>query len=213
MTQIEISGLIIHDMFLSHQESEDLIKIIDSIPEKEWKGDGIKSRRSIQFGYIYSDEQKGIDWTQKPTEFPDWLQKIIEKIQESKYMSLPVAQVFINEYKHHQGIQQHIDSLDFGPEICSLSLGHSTAFTFTHDLLEEKDKEETENPKTLTVKMMVFPQSLLVMTGDARYKWKHGIPYSKLVHMDHQKTFKRPNRFRRISLTFRSLAPENVDVV
>jgi alkylated DNA repair dioxygenase AlkB len=45
------------------------------------------------------------------------------------------------------------------------------------------------------------PRSLLVLAGDARYRWKHGIPAREADVIDGQEVA----RSRRVSLTFRTV--------
>ena len=48
---------------------------------------------------------------------------------------------------------------------------------------------------------LLEPQSLLVLQGEARFGWKHGIPARKVDLIDGQKIA----RGRRVSLTFRTV--------
>lgn len=190
-----IDGLTTIPNFITESEASELIKSID---QQEWFGDGKQLRRVQQYGVVYDYKTHQVNHHQTATPFPEWLKPIIQRLEIEKHISKPIKQVFINEYVNHQGIGPHIDSLDFGPEIISITLQDGCPWTFTRD-------------KHASVTFMVPALSLLVLSGDARYKWKHEIPYSKLVHWvdPHtklQQRFKRHKYFRRISLTFRSNA-------
>ncbi|KAG2378735.1 hypothetical protein C9374_007883 [Naegleria lovaniensis] len=92
-----------------------------------------------------------------------------------------INQCLVQEYYHHT-IAKHVDNTNvFGKEIVGLSLVNSC----------EMDFENVENPE-MNFKVLIEPNSLLIMTKDARFKWKHGIK-------------RRKNYPRRISLTFRHL--------
>lgn len=70
------------------------------------------------------------------------------------------------EYYPGQGINGHIDRVDsFGPEVASLSLGSDTVMTFTCG--------------QQSVDVLLERKSLVVLSGDSRYKWKHGFVFSE----------------------------------
>lgn len=91
-------------------------------------------------------------------------------------------QLLINEYKPGQGIGAHVDSTTaFKDHIVSITLNAFTLMRFTHT-------EGTYEAKTLTLTR----RSALVLSGPARYDWKHGIKGSKEYGT-------------RVSLTFRKV--------
>lgn len=190
----KVPGLKLLKDFISEEEEKDLLQAID---KHEWQGDGKGKRRIQQYGAIYDfdkHEVKRMD-ENKVAGFPDFFKPYLERI--SPFLSKPVQQAFVNEYVHHQGIAPHIDNPDdFGPEIISLSLNAPTVIVFAN-------LEKTEQHHVL-----IPPRALLIMTGKARYEWTHEIPYSKIVRWeDGAETFvyRRPNNYRRISITFRAL--------
>ncbi|MEU4849263.1 alpha-ketoglutarate-dependent dioxygenase AlkB [Streptomyces gilvosporeus] len=84
----------------------------------------------------------------------------------------------------------HIDCLPcFGPVIAAISLGSGCLMDFT----------DPEDGAKLGVPLA--PGSLLVMTGPARYTWRHAIAPRK---SDPGPTGRVP-RGRRVSVTFRTL--------
>ena len=83
-----------------------------------------------------------------------------------------------------QGIASHTDCRPcFEGVICSLSLASGCIMDMTND----------------NIKKFIYlePMSLLVLQGDARYCWKHGIAP--------RKSDNGVKRHRRISLTFRKV--------
>lgn len=97
-------------------------------------------------------------------------------------------QIIINEYVPGNGITGHIDSPKiFGDVICSISLLEPTLMTFTrNDVVIEKFLEKN---------------SIVILEGDARYKWKHEISKNKTFVYDGKK-FKKQ---RRVSITTRTM--------
>ena len=86
-----------------------------------------------------------------------------------------------------QGISPHIDCIPcFDGVICSLSLISSCVMEFI------KDKK---------IPILLEPNSLLILSGQARYKWKHGISLRKEDIYYGNKI----QRKRRISITFRNM--------
>jgi alkylated DNA repair dioxygenase AlkB len=99
-------------------------------------------------------------------------------------------QVIINEYQPGQGITPHIDCIPcFGETIVSISLNSPCVMEFTHSNANER------------IVKLLEPRSLIVLEGDARYKWQHAIPKRKTDNWSGQKF----TRGRRISLTFRTM--------
>jgi len=82
----------------------------------------------------------------------------------------------------------------FGPVLCSLSLG-------SHCMM---DLERVENGEKLS--LLLEPRSLLVLSGNARYKWRHAIPGRKTDTFSGQVI----QRGRRVSLTFRNVIDGSV---
>ncbi|KAJ1564415.1 hypothetical protein HK096_008096, partial [Nowakowskiella sp. JEL0078] len=99
----------------------------------------------------------------------------------------------INEYNLGQGIKSHVDSLDtFGPVVASLSLLTPCSMSFCH--VDEKSGSNIKLP----------PRSLIVLTEEARYKYKHGISKDEIDYANGEQII----RGRRVSLTFRTLISE-----
>ena len=98
------------------------------------------------------------------------------------------SQAIINEYLPGQGISAHIDHpMLFHDPIVSLSLGSPCVMMFS--------KEDLKIP-------VLLPQrSLVILSGDSRWKWKHCIPARKFDEFAGRKIV----RNRRVSVTFRSV--------
>lgn len=101
-------------------------------------------------------------------------------------------QVIVNEYEPGQGISPHVDCVPcFGPAVAAVSLGSACVMDFAHG-------------EGARVPVRLAPASLCVMTGPARYEWRHGIAARK---SDPGQGGRIP-RGRRVSVTFRTLADE-----
>lgn len=181
-----VAGLTYYPDFINVEEEQKLVLNMD---EREWSND--LSRRVQQYGYKYSYKMKNSSTSDYLGPVPDFLTNVVEKICElHQYFRDKDKQIIINEYVAGQGIAGHVDNPKaFGEVIVSLSLISKYPMKFEHVETGE------------TVEIWLHPRSLLVLTGDARYKWKHCIVSRK---NDILKGVRVP-RGRRISLTMRTM--------
>lgn len=121
---------------------------------------------------------------------PDWLARIAARLVSEGIFQTPPEQVIVNEYEPGQGIAAHIDCEPcFGDVIASLSSGSACIMEFT----DTRSGEVIEH--------YLEPRSRLILSGESRFNWKHGIPARK---SDIINGITRP-RGRRLSLTFRNV--------
>jgi len=148
-----------------------------------------------------------------------WLDKTMPLFEEEGLMEAP-SQVLINEYKNNMGIASHFEDFDaFGPVILTVSLVSPVYMTLKKPA-KLPDREESNINACDTyddiVKVLLEPGSLLVMKGDARYKYRHGIGKYKWVNLPREATatdetettprrIKRDDSYRRVSVTVRHL--------
>jgi alkylated DNA repair dioxygenase AlkB len=165
-----------------------LIQTIDSQP---WLAD--LKRRVQHYGYKYDYKARSITRDLRLGPIPGWLGDLCERLQAERVFSKRPDQVIINEYLPGQGITPHIDCVPcFGETIASISVGTPCVMEFTQPEAKLKDP------------VLLEPRSLVVLEGDARYKWQHAIPQRKTDNWNGQKLI----RGRRISLTFRTVILE-----
>lgn len=145
-------------------------------------------RRVQHYGYKYDYRNRRIDDTMRVGPMPNGIQEIAERLRQEGYFDRTPDQCIVNEYLPGQGIAPHIDCEPcFGGTIASLSLGSHVVMDFT--------RAGTRHAVCLE------PRSLVVLQGEARYEWKHGIAKRK---NDVVGGIVIP-RSRRVSLTFRSV--------
>lgn len=173
-------------LFLQHNviTLEKEAKIISWLDSRPWSTE--LSRRTQHYGYIYNYKGKGLA-TGPVFEGP--ILEISQMIQKSGLMN--PAQCIVNEYYRNQCIAPHIDNLVFGPVIMGLSIGSDGVMIFKR------------NSKTF--ECFLPRRSLIMLSGPARYEWKHGIS-KEVTYIDQDGTkLSKPEDYRRISLTFREL--------
>jgi alkylated DNA repair dioxygenase AlkB len=179
----DIDGLLYIPNFISESEHDALLSIIDV---QSWLTD--LKRRVQHYGYKYDYKARNILPDSYLGELPQWLGDLQERLFEDGIFKQKPDQAIINEYLPGQGISAHIDCVPcFNDVIASLSLGTDVNMQLSkaeqkHDVFLEK-------------------RSLIVLSGEARYKWQHAIPARKSDIVDGVKL----ERQRRVSVTFRKV--------
>ena len=275
-----VPGLEYYPDFLSPQEQEELLALIDANP---WQ-DGIIARRQQFYGEVYyhtsfkskvlqgcsdksnrekntggdenrdegnrsRDYDEDIDDTTSTTGndssinksgsgipiddsgMRKWLDKTMPFFEQEGLME-PPTQILINEYKNNMGIASHFEDFNaFGPVILTISLVSPVYMTLKKPTIAPIIDGGNDNKKINIsinacdtyddiVKVLLEPGSLLIMKGDARYKYRHGIGKYKWVNIPSQPQptvaipsdeatstirIKRDDSYRRVSLTIRHL--------
>ena len=194
LDEIFIPGLYYIDNYITNEQHDSILQFFNN---NEW--DKIDTRIVQQ--YIYKLlPQKGDKLKQdlkrikkKPfDEMPFCVEGILNQIINDKRFGIDddyyFDQLSVNNYPSFGGISYHFDSIDcFDDFIVCLSFLSEAVINFKNI--------ETNEIKQLLLK----PKSLLILSGDARYKWKHGITDNNVHFYDGM----RINRQQRISLTFR----------
>ena len=182
----KIEGLQYVENFISDEEHNELLSAIN---KSVWLSD--LKRRVQHYGYKYDYKKRSLNYSMYLGDMPEWIEKISNKIVCGGYIDTLPDQVIINEYKPGQGIADHIDCEPcFKDTIISLSLASSC-------IMEFKNK----NDKTQKHELLLQPKSLIVIKGESRYGWTHGIPAREKDKWQD----KIINRATRVSLTFRKV--------
>lgn len=186
-------GLEYHPDFLVASEEDGLLAHIDG---SEWLTD--LSRRVMHFGYKYDYTSRRLDETARIGPLPEWLAQLSKMVHEAASEEAkqlldphqPFEQAIINEYLPGQGIAPHIDRDCFGPIVATVSLGSAVNMDFCCDSTGDEYVQR------------LVPCSLVLLHGDARFKWRHGIAKRHSDTWNDQRT----KRQRRVSITFRTIA-------
>ncbi|KAJ3223722.1 hypothetical protein HK099_000742 [Clydaea vesicula] len=233
LNQISIPGLKYIKNFITPQESERLIKLIDS-------NDFVQEikRRQQFYGKTYYHTKSDIK-TLQPTKLEDeniltpttldispfdfLIKRSIEFGLFGEDPNDYPDQVLVNEYTDNMGIRSHFEDKEaFGKVIVTISLISPLWMTL-------KYPEHVVNmcPNILKqTRVWMEPNSMLLMSEEVRYRWRHGITKAKFI-IDPNKIedlqvyndlvrdnveadvgdvfLKRDSEFRRISLTIRKL--------
>lgn len=163
-----IKGLYNKKDFISQQEEK---MLVDFINKQTWNT--TLARRTQHYGYLYDYSNNSV---LKPTvNIPKEL--CVYKHRIEQYLK-PLANVvfdqcIINEYTPGQGIAPHIDHTGhFGPIVVSLSLCSPCTF----EMYAPAFPVDTANN---IYDMTLERRELCILSGIARYQYKHAIPKTK----------------------------------
>ncbi|KAL5285706.1 ALKBH8.2 family protein [Megaselia abdita] len=188
------SGLVILKDFVDGEEEILLLKSVEFSENEE--NQTLKHRSVKHFGYEFMYGTNNVD-PENPLDkkIPKECDFLWKRLKEK---SLPMEwefpdQMTVNEYLPGQGIPPHVDTHSaFLDPIVSLSLQSDIVMEFRKG--------------NMKAEILVPKRSLLLMTGEARYDWTHGItPRHMDVILTENRTLTTANRSKRTSLTFRRL--------
>lgn len=141
-------------------------------------------------------------------DLPSWATELSELILESvESVDLPVLpadllwreplfnQLIVNLYQPGEGICAHVDLLRFEDGIAIVSLESPCVMRFS-----PAEKGESDG-----VDVLLIPGSLILMSGEARYCWKHEINRKQIGFQVWEG--EEIDQKRRISITLRKLCP------
>ncbi|MEV4759056.1 alpha-ketoglutarate-dependent dioxygenase AlkB [Micromonospora sp. NPDC049559] len=184
---VDVPGLTYEADYLRPDEQAALLECIDREP---WRDD---LRRRVQhYGYRYDYRRRTVGRESYLGPLPGWAEDCAERLRRDGYADQRLDQLIVNEYLPGQGIAPHVDCVPcFGDAVLSLSLGSACVLTMSRP----------EAGADRRVPVLLEPGGLLVMRGEARYEWRHGIAARKTDRYDERTVV----RARRVSLTFRSV--------
>jgi alkylated DNA repair dioxygenase AlkB len=159
-------------------------RLLAAADEHEWRT--TFDHRVQVYGYNYDHPARS---AYRIGDIPEWAAAIATRLHRDGLFADAPNQLVVNDYPPGTGIFDHQDQAVFGDVVVSLSLGSACVMRFTRN--EPARAEE----------ILLEPRSLLVMTGEARWDWKHGIP-ARASDLWHSREVARG---RRVSLTFRAV--------
>ena len=181
----DISGLYYFPDFLDETVQSSVIKHIDA---SGWRRD--LERRVQHYGWRYDYQARTITLDMKLGPLPDWIAEIAARLyNETKLFDRIPDQAIVNEYEPGQGIALHADRSCFGAAVATVSLNDDWEMKL-RPVAGTRDEDKS---------IMLMRGSALIMTGEARSRWMHGIDRRKT-----EDDGKRRRR-RRLSLTFRTV--------
>jgi len=196
-----VNGLYFIENIISNEVSAHIIQQLDDDQDNKWvplsaNAQNNASRVVKHFGYKYGYVSYKINEPAPP--MPPYIAALrdilTDKCKELKLFDnlkdkdFVFNQCIVNNYIAGQGISAHIDLTKFGEIIGCFTLGSGAIMKFKNN----SNKDETYDVYTTNC-------SLYIMSGDARYKWTHEMPFGKSDIVNGIKI----DRSRRVSVTFR----------
>lgn len=181
-------GAIYEPEFLTHDQSEFLLKLVD---EQAWSSE--LKRRVQHYGWKYDYSSRFITDDMRAEPLPYFIRTVAEMLTDRGWFERLPDQVIVNEYMPNQGIAPHVDRDCFGPTVVTLSLGDCWPMQLARVGQRRQQNDRWE--------MNLAVGSALVLRGDARNKWTHGIAKRRYnAHVGGKR-----QRQRRVSITFRTV--------
>lgn len=177
-------GLQLLPEFVNRASADALLGAIEAQP---WSA--ALSRRVQHYGWTYDYRSRRVAPDAYLGPLPGFLASLVSRLQ-GQFGFLP-DQAIVNEYRPGEGIAPHTDCVPcFGERVAMVALGSDAQMDF-------------RQPVTGAEGALLFPaRALLILEGDARRFWTHGIAKRKS-----DPTFQH-RRSRRVSITFRTVIVE-----
>lgn len=193
-------GLVLIEDCISPETETELLSNLEWDDEADDNSEGkLKNRKVQHFGYEFIYGSNNVDpncpLIKRP--IPEACNTIWKclKSTSSKFSNFQPDQLTVNLYQPGHGIPAHCDTHScFEDPIVSVSLGSNVVMDFR--------KPETSQQ----VSVLLPKRSLLIMSGESRYGWTHGITPRRsdiIVKSDGKLTTQK--REMRVSFTFRKL--------
>lgn len=95
---------------------------------------------------------------------PEWAIALGTRMVALGIFPTPPDHVLLRRYRCGVGVVPHVDREEYGPIVAGLTIASSRMMTLTP--VRGKSRLDA----------MLLPGDLYVMTGEARHRWRHGIP-------------------------------------
>ncbi|KAM4742090.1 tRNA (carboxymethyluridine(34)-5-O)-methyltransferase alkbh8 [Anableps anableps] len=156
-------GLALVEDFVSPEEEALLLAAVDWSASNEAQKP-LKHRKVKHYGFEFRYDNNNVDKDKPlPAGLPEECLPVLQRCLQDGYISVLPDQLTVNQYETGQGIPPHVDTHSaFEDTILSLSLGAKAVMEFRH-------------PDGRVVPVVLPERSLLVMKGESRYLWTHGI--------------------------------------
>ena len=190
-----VPGLVYQRNFLDEEHERCLVEWLDA---RAWRND--LKRRVQHYGWRYDYKQRTVDWSMRLGELPPALLDLSRRLYSRKLVPQMPDQVIVNEYTAGQGISIHVDKVgSFADGIATISLLESWEMNL--------HAPSRRGKRGYTVPWLLERRSVAVMSGPARWKWRHEIKARESDPPIGGAGNRRPRK-RRISLTFRKVLPK-----
>ncbi|MGZ3298647.1 MAG: alpha-ketoglutarate-dependent dioxygenase AlkB [Asticcacaulis sp.] len=179
---LPIEGLSYHENYVTAEEEAAIIAEADGQP---WSTELLRRRQ--WYGGAYDDTMLRHPDEYQPQPMPEWLTGLAARLCHDGYFPRPPDTALINEYHSGQGIGAHKDREPLTLRtVAIISLGSAIMMDFSRRGYATRSH-------------YLRPRSLVIMRGEARNHWCHGITGRKTDRVGGVVI----PRGRRLSVTFR----------
>ena len=197
-----VPGLIYVPGFVDAAEQEELLSLLDE--GAGWDVKTFEGRHMIHYGTEFAYSRGQIVGAHTVPDTGDVLTALVDRLVEGGAFPQRPNQTLACRYPPGGGIGYHVDRTDiFGDIVVGLSLVIPTRFGF-------KPVDPDDERRVI---LMMEPGSLYILSGQARFTWRHGIPRKPRLY----KRFRAdPDAYvgqHRISLTFRDIDMDAANAV
>ncbi|KAI9223303.1 hypothetical protein BC828DRAFT_413330, partial [Blastocladiella britannica] len=164
---------------LTEPEANDLLRAIDEqVPATAWIP--VHGRHVVHYGAAFQYTSFQVESAAAPP-IPPWLAGYFPRVMAAIHSAMqvpagtvaPPFQVTVSRYARGTGIPPHVDVPDLGRVLASLSLGSGSTMDFVPVPSDATGGADPE--KGVERHEYMPPRSLMVLSGEARDAWTHGI--------------------------------------
>lgn len=190
---IEAEELNVKGLYYIDNIKEDTSNVIDELDKLQWHSLTTNKNSRLVQHYGYKSNYTTYNIYEKCDKIPKFLY-LFKSLLTDICLQLELIdkqyefnQCIVNNYLPGQGISKHIDFKDYGNIIGCFTIGSGATMIF------KKGEKINE--------IYVKPNSLYIMSEDARYLWTHEMNPRKYDIINDTKL----ERKRRVSITFRNV--------
>ena len=163
-------GFIYQPGFIDEAEEASLLERLGELPFAEARYRQYTARRRVvYFGHAYDFSSNKLG---AAPPLPPFLFPLRDKV--ARWMELApdaLAHALVNEYRPGTPLGWHRDAPDFG-RVAGVSLGGWAKMRFRHYPPQGREK---------SLEIQLAPRSAYRMEGDARWRWQHSVPPTKVL--------------------------------
>ncbi|KAI3506631.1 hypothetical protein L1887_21191 [Cichorium endivia] len=168
----EIKGLsLCRDFLIPDQQST----LLASILQEGWFSDA-SHNQAMRFGDLPTWAKELTTCIREVIQYSDYNPESMKKDEQEVIFPSELLhreplfnQLIVNSYQPGEGICAHVDLMRFEDGIALVSLESSCVMHFSREVANNEKESQVRIPVYLT------PGSLLLISGEARFEWKHEI--------------------------------------
>src|SRR3990172_9151315 len=110
---------------------------------------------------------------------PEWGRALGRRMHEAGIFDGDPDYLHLITYRAGQGIDRHVDRESLGEVVAGLTLGSSRVFEFARARKRDAFEFALGERREASARVLLLPGDLYVISGAARHRWEHGVPFAK----------------------------------